>query len=337
MKGINENIRPHTWAWIRPRQHVEAILESPLTKYDKNFFGLPFPKRAFNVIKLLPDEVLDYKTLDDKTLKKGFETEERARQQDRLRAQDLRMYGGRYGQQIARLLDDAEKRERPYPTLASSWWSRNFRLRILGEELKALAPYADSDLYFVTLINKNWKIRAGDLHLWSARKIMESFRQHLNRSGTTAAKGILFAWLHGEYDPMAGSYRLHVHVVVQGDKSERLRTLKGRWGYETVAGETKRPVVFEKVKAPVWKKHTTRKQPPSQTENIARVLSYTHQSFWPFRRRYYAGNMKRHKSVARGRLPGPQHAETLIWLFQQRPTDLMIAQPNIRIKRQRTR
>lgn len=197
---------------------------------------MAFPKCAFNVIKLLPDEVLD-----DETLKKGFETEERAREEDRLRAQDLRMYGGRYGQLIARILEDAEKRRKPFPTLASSWWSRNFRLRILGEELKALAPYAKTDLYFVTLINKNWKIRDGDLHLRSARKIMETFRQHLNRSGTTAANGMVFGWLHGEYDPSARSYRLHVHVVVQGEKIQRLRTLKGRWGYETVDGETKRP------------------------------------------------------------------------------------------------
>ena len=135
MRGINDDIRPHTWAWIRPRQHVEDMLKSSLTKYDENFFGLAFPKRAFNVIKLLPDEVLD-----DETLKKGFETEERARAEDRLRAQDLRMYGSRYGQLIARILEDAEEREKPFPTLASSWWSREFRIRILGEELRALAP-----------------------------------------------------------------------------------------------------------------------------------------------------------------------------------------------------
>lgn len=330
MKGISDKIRPYTWASIRPRQHVEAILEKSLTKYDENFFGLAFPKRAFNVIKLLPDEVLD-----DGMLKKGFETEERAREEDALRAQDLHAHGGQYGQQIARILEDAEKRGKPFPTLASFWWSRNFRLRILGEELRAFAPYAENDLYLVTLINKNWKIRAGDLHLWPARKIMESFRQHLNRSGTTATKGMLFAWLHGEYDPVARSYRLHVHVVVEGEKIDRLRTLKGRWGYENVDGETKRPVVFEKVKAPAWKKYTTRKQPPSSTENVARALSYTHQSFWPCRPRYYTQNKRLHKSVARDRLPGPQHAEMLIWLFQQRPADLMIAQPNIRIKRKR--
>lgn len=93
--------------------------------------------------------------------------------------------------------------------------------------------------------------------------------------------------------------------------------------------------MFEKVKAPAWKKYTARKQPPSPTENIARALSYAHQSFWPYRSRYYAQNMKLHKSIARDRLPGPQYAEMLIWLFQQRPADLMIAQPNIRIKRKR--
>jgi len=147
---------------------------------------------------------------------------------------------------------------------------------------------------------------------------MESFRQHLNRSGTTAANGMVFGWLHGEYDPWARSYRLHVHVVVQGDKIDRLRTLKGRWGYETVDGEAKRPVVFEKVKVPAWKKYTTRKQPPGPTENVARALSYTHQSFWPCRPRYYAQNMKLHKSIARDRLPEPQYAEMLIWLRRER-------------------
>src|SRR6185369_2941702 len=101
--------------------------------------------------------------------------------------------------------------------------------------------------------------------------------------GTTAANGMVFGWLHGEYDPWARSYRLHVHVVVQGEKTERLRTLKGRWGYETVDGETKRPIVFEKIKAPAWKKHATRKQSPSPIENVARALSYAHQSFWSCR------------------------------------------------------
>ena len=77
----------------------------------------------------------------DGTLKKGFETEERARAEDRLRVEILREHGGQKSQQLAGFLEQADVRNRPWPTLASSWWCRRFRLHVLGEQLKILAPY----------------------------------------------------------------------------------------------------------------------------------------------------------------------------------------------------
>jgi len=224
------------WKSIRPLAQLEYLLNSAVTKYDSAFFGLPLPKKAFNVIIHLRRE-----ELSDGTIKKVFETEAEARKEDKFRRNRLRANGGTMAGYLAELLERSDKQKAPYATMASSRWCRELRIRILGELLRCLAPYKDEEIYFVTLINKKWKISAGEFHKHTACKIMESFRQHLNRSGTTKAKGILFAWLHGEYDPVSRCFRLHVHAIVQGDKIEALRTLKGRWGYVTVDGDIKCP------------------------------------------------------------------------------------------------
>ena len=107
----------HTWSTIRPDRFLENIPRSTVTKYDARFFGLSLPKRAFNIVKLLRKKILP-----DGTIRKGFESEEKARNEDKLRVKLLRAHGGAYEKYLADLLAEAEEREKPCPSLASAWW-----------------------------------------------------------------------------------------------------------------------------------------------------------------------------------------------------------------------
>lgn len=310
----------HTWATIKPSLYVPLPPLTAMPKYDSGYFGIDQPRPAFDVAKRMRD-----RRMPDGTLKKGFETKERAADEDRLRAEHLTLHGGKRGKELANHLLDAIRSETVYPSMASARWFRKFRQRLIGEILAPLDPYSDQEIRFVTLINRKWKFPVGTLRRdVNPMEIMESFRQHLNRAGVTAAEGKLFAWLHGEHDSTANVYRLHVHAIVVGDKIAALDNLKStkenknRWGYEKVPGDTARPVVFNKI------------------EDRVRQVSYTFQSWWPSRARYY-NHMKDSywKTTDRVRPRDAVHAEILMWLAYHRPSEFFLSQPNIRIKRNR--
>ena len=206
-----------------------------------------------------------------------------------------------------------------FPSMASAVWMRMFRQKLIGAVLEKLVPFENSELNFVTLINKKWIIPRGKLCRCDPKKIIEEFRQHLYRSGTTNASGVLFAWLHGEYDPFARCYRLHIHCICSMAKASALRSIQeGKfWGYE-VAHDVMKPIVFRSIKAGMGERE--------------RVVSYTFQQFWPERTRFFSSTGKLWKLHDRRRMvPAAEH-EVLLWLSHQRPSDLMLCQPNIRKK-----
>ncbi len=233
--------------------------------YDRNVFGIEFPRRAFDIVHLMPDRVLD-----DGTVKKGFETYKRAAEEDEKRIKMLLAHGSLESVHLAEELRRGIDRPDAFQNMASAVWMRRFRMKLIGIVLEKLHPYANSDLWFVTLINKKWIINTGELHWRQPKYVMEEFRQHLNRVGATAAPGVLFAWLHGEFDPLSRCYRLHVHCVCSTEKAEAIRKIQNeqRWGYETVDG-IKKPIQFHSIKVSAGERE--------------RATSYAFQQFWPQR------------------------------------------------------
>jgi hypothetical protein len=265
----------------------------------------------------------------------GFETEEAARAEDRLRARRIRRVLNRPGhtnwlnikdrlwlatQRLPRLCAppmDAEAAERlarklqdgvasgfPTPSLASSMAMRTTRQSVIGALLQALDGYADADLRTFTIVNTKWALTPEQLDAIGAVTIRNQLRTHLIRVGVLSMPGPLVAFLHGEIEPAEGIYQLHWHGVATGDKAAALHRLKDITGYErTRTGAA--PVRCE------------------QVNDRPHQFSYMLKSYWPSRAvRMVDGERKRDRKG--GRIPEPFHSQVLLWLDRQKLADMTL-------------
>src|SRR4051794_10073208 len=95
---IYEDLTSHSWARVQPSKHLNWA-PNPVTKYEERYFGLLLPKPHFNIANLLVDEIVD-----GDRIRKGFESEEKARKEDKYRVKQLRKLGGRYERELANRL-----------------------------------------------------------------------------------------------------------------------------------------------------------------------------------------------------------------------------------------
>ena len=308
------NVSRHSWSTIKVHHPFNPRPLWAMPAYDKNVFGIDFPKSAFDLVHVMRDKVLS-----NGEIKKGFEPYKRAANEDKKRIKMLETDGSHDCKLLAEDLQRGIDKPDAFANMASAVWMRRFRRKLIGAVLEMLHPYANTDLSFVTLINKKWIIPIGELHTCKPQLIMEAFRQHLNRAGVTNAPGILFAWLHSEFDPLARCYRHHVHCLCSRDKADNIRRIQKDqlWGYETVKG-IKKPIVFRSIKMGEGERE--------------RVASYTFQQFWPQRPRYFNPSMEPWKTKDRQRMIPIAEREVLLWLACQRPSDFLLSQPNIRLQ-----
>lgn len=190
------------------------------------------------------------------------------------------------------------------PTLASAQCMRAIRGAVIPAMLDAFEEYADADLATFTAIKKIWNVSCTDLSTTVASRLRASFRTDLNRAGVVGIEGALLAFLHGEFDPVAGNFQLHWHGLTTRDKAALLPKLKSISGYETTATGS----------SPI------RKTP---VKDRPRQFSYLLKSYWPERGvRPVDGTVKRDR---RGqRIKPPFDALYLLWLDQQRLRDITV-------------
>ncbi len=155
-----------------------------IPKRDRLAFGIDFPSKAFDLaLKVRP------LVLPEGIIKSGFPTREKMVKEDLKRATVLENWGGDAAQALATKLRGIGE----FPNLASARWMRTFQMKIGGEVLRTLAAYQDHEIFFVTLINKNW------------HTVSVSWTKPTQRRSGTALSIISLVWV---LPPMTASYML---------------------------------------------------------------------------------------------------------------------------------
>ena len=268
----------------------------------------------------------------------GFETEEQAFREDRLRARRMRRVLNQPGptnwlnaadrhwlerqrlpnvaspvldhdaiRELAERLEGGVVSGFPPLTLASSMRMRTIRQGLSRGLLDAFAEFSDDDLQTVTVIYAGWSFTPAELDRATAAKLKALFRQHLHRVGVLDIPGPLFAVLHGEFEPSSGRYPLHYHVLTTAAKAAALKaglTQKRIKGYTVTATGS----------APVRR---------SRVRDRVRQSTYLAKAFWPSRPIVMIDGVPKRVREPR-RIPEPFGTQVLLWLDRQRFADLVV-------------
>ena len=274
---------------------MKKPVKSPFKNYALNPARLPVPLAEFDLAK----------TLTREGSKNAFETKLEARNEDILRARQLGKSSLPKAKIFGAWLSNATQNKALPLSPASSVYMREVRRRMLSEVQRIF--YATCrhprEIYVFTIVHPKWFYQEGTLRQCNPKKLKKRFLAYLERAGVTAADGMLFAGLHGEFD--GSGYQLHYHGVVIGTKALTLKNISGNYGFVTT----------ENIYRPV--------QIPPLVDG-PRQLSYLVQSFWPYKKRYLDVDGKPRRQRRKSRIPSAQHEEILMWLAHQNLSDLII-------------
>ena len=166
-----------------------------------------------------------------------------------------------------------------------------------------------------TIIPEQWECTPEELSNVDPRRLLANFRTDLYGKGTAKASGWLFAFIHGEFDPVARVFRLHVHGFATGGMLAVLDRLRKMDNYRSVRklpdGEWN----------PVYRRVWIRRKP---LINLPSPLTYLVQAFWPSRPIYISKEGKRRRVRDKQRMPEPYHSQVLLWLDRWRLADLTL-------------
>ena len=201
----------------------------------------------------------------------------------------------------ARLADD-DAPETP----ASSRYMHDIQRRLTGNLLQLIADRPDEPVTVATLMTPTDHYEPEQLIRVSAARMKGALRQVLVRAGSREADGWLFAGLHGEYDPIAGLYRLHHHLVAGGEMGRLVDGLRNTLKYrlpERALGAARPSPSVRMSRGPI--------------ENLAYRASYRLQSYWPEKATGdFAGDGVQRRAGGHPRIDEPHHSQHLLWLDQ---------------------
>jgi hypothetical protein len=281
----------------------------------KNFGGFRMPQAPYRADKDAPESLPQNKRL---------EIEGMSQPEDGGRAKGLRrpivlnspLIRPLQARALARRLEKSAN-DGDYPhSMACALFMRWFRYRFIGalwrlyaEQLQVGSPKT------FTIIPRAWEFRPEELMDVDPRRLMASLRSILYKMGAKGADGWLIVFLHGEYDPVAGVFRIHVHGLASLEMIQVVKRLR-----ELPQFKTRRlsPTgVPEAIYRPVrisWK----------PLADLPAPLSYLAQSFWPSRAIYVDQYGKNRRQKLKRRIPEPYHSLVLLWLDRWHPDDLML-------------
>lgn len=239
----------------------------------------------------------------------GFESKVKAHKEDQGNAKRLRGQACRIPDNPAPLETLAEKIDPAVTnspnTPASARFMRDQRLRVVPAVWRLYAEYPEARTF--TIIPRGWVYRTGELGTANPRKMLEQVRSALNRAGLGQADGWAFLAIHGEYNPLAQRFTLHLHGVGCGGVLAAVERLKGQRAYRSRGSGN------EAIRFPV-------RISRSPLTNLPAPLTYLIQAWWPCRVR----GDDRQITPSRRRIPEPAHTEYLLWLDQWRIEDLTL-------------
>ena len=199
------------------------------------------------------------------------------------------------------------------PTLACHLFMRWVRICLAGRLWKRMR--ITRRFTTATVIPRTWEIAADQLDHVDPRRLLEAFRTDLYRAGVKAIDGWLFAYLHGEFDPIAKVYRLHLHIALTKSMAPVLDRIRTMGNYKSMR------LLPDGSPSPVFRRVWIRRKP---LVNMPEPVTYVVQSFWPARPIHIDGNGKRSRLRQKGAVREPYHSQVLLWLDRWKVEDLTL-------------
>lgn len=204
-------------------------------------------------------------------------------------------------------------------SLASREYMRRLRDLVCSDIWRMIDGYGDKliekSVGSFTIVPRTWEIKAGELADVDPRLLIKALRTALYERGAAEKNGWIIAFIHGEYDPVAKVYRIHVHGLAMGEMIQAVDGLRNLPNYQT------QKLVEDGKPNPVYRRVRINRKPLT---NLPDPITYLLQSFWPSRAVVISDDGKRIRARQKSRIPEPYHSEVLLWLHRWRLADLTL-------------
>lgn len=210
-------------------------------------------------------------------------------------------------------LEHAAKTGEVSETLACALWMRWLRICIAGHLWKLMRIRFRHTT--VTIIPRTWEFTPEGLWHVNPRKLLKAFRTDLYRAGIRNVEGWLYAYLHGEFDPIAKVYRLHLHLACTKSVVQVIDRLRLMRNYKSTR------LLPDGSPSPVFRRVWVRRKP---LINMPDPVTYIVQSFWPARPIHIDEQGRRSRLRAKGAIREPHHSQVLLWLDRWKVEDLTL-------------
>ena len=276
-----------------------------------NLGDLPPPSGLYRVDRRTrhPNGNVRFETIEDSKR----EDARRARGLSRTIAMGLLLEDEHHARRLQADLEEAERTGVSTDSLACALYMRWLRILIAGHLWKLMRVKFRHTT--ATVIPCVWEFTPEQLQTVDPRFLMRSFRTALYRAGAGDVDGWLFAYLHGEFDPLAKVFRLHIHLACTKTMVpvlDRLRTMRNYRSTRLLPDGTPSPV-FRRV----WVRR-------KRLTNMPDPVTYIVQSFWPARPIHINASGKRSRLRQKGAIREPYHSQVLLWMDRWRIQDLTL-------------
>ena len=253
----------------------------------------------------------------------GFETLGDCHAEDLERAKGLRKAAKKHSDKVnveemlalAAKLEEAGRGGKVPKSLASSTYMRRLRIKIVGALWLLIRLLKGMKASAFTIIPRTWEFTPEGLDEVAPSRLLASLRVALYGQGAAKAKGWIIAFIHGEFDPIGGVYRLHVHGYAFGEMVaviDRLRTLPNyKTKYRLKDGSLN----------PVYRRIQVKRK---LSTNLLRQITYCVQSFWPAKAIFISDDGSRTRARTKQRISEPYHSRVLLWLDKWSIADLTL-------------
>lgn len=272
-----------------------------------NIGGLPLPEATYRIGKGA-----------------SFERKADCRAEDATRAKLLRKAADKFpdhidvahARRLARKLEQSGETGETQHSPASSLHMGHQRYRICAAEWKLVAETPSHEQPAqLTIIPTTWEFAPEDLPNADAVAMMTGFRTDLYQAGASAELGWLIAFIHGEFDPVAKVFRLHIHGLASRSMVpvlDKLRKLPRYKSMKALPDGSPCPVNTR-----VW---ITRKP----LTNLPMPITYLLKSYWPSRPIFFTDDGKRIRARKQQRIAEPHHSQALLWMDRWTVADLSL-------------
>ena len=254
---------------------------------------------------------------------RGFETLDKSRREDLLRAKRVRkslkkhpeMFDRKAALALATKLEQAGEGGETPRSIASSVYMRGLRINVVGAVWQMIRKAGTKKVRAFTIVPRTWEFSGEKLDGVDPKHLMRGLLVALYGRGAAMANGWIFAVLHGEWDPIGQVYRIHVHGFAYGEMVaviDRLRTLPN---YAT------QRYLKDGSLSPVYRRVRVTRE---KLTNLPEPITYRLQSYWPAKALFISDDGARRRARRKGRIAEPHHSQVLLWLDRWSISDLTL-------------